>query len=194
MPILLVPDCPIFWCSLQGRAAPDMFGGHGSQTTLPMLDIIATQVIPRLQVRDVQSLAQTCQQLRNLVITDLPPASWLATASHSFPPGHPMLGINPLQMRRELNRLAAVHHNLLHGRLAWLGEISLEQGPRDELHALALSPSGSLIMRKCNAHLTLQRLDRGDDSLQVCTVWTIAAPDVPQPWGYAVPCIPKMLY
>lgn len=60
-----------------------------------LLDIVATHVVPHLNVQDVQSLAHTCQRMRQLVNTAVPSASWTAVATHSCALGHPLRSCEP---------------------------------------------------------------------------------------------------
>ena len=80
------------------QLATVMLGNQYGHNALQMLDIIALHIVPRLHAQDVQSLGHSCRQLWELVDTAVPPASWLSVASLSFPPGHPILNLDPAKV------------------------------------------------------------------------------------------------
>ena len=92
------------------------------------------------------------------------------------------------QIPQELRRMAARNNAITSGQVASCRELTVHQGPVTELHALAVSTSGSLAIAKHNGSLVLSRIsDQGAaaGSLLSQTLWTISAPPAPQPWKYA---------
>ena len=156
--------------------------GHNASQ---MQDVIVSHIVPRLRLSDVQSLGQTSQQLRALVHTGLPPASWLQSAVLSLPPGHPLLINPPQSMTRELTRLADLHAAIVQGRLAAVSELTFSQGLAEAPTSLAVSPSGRLTIAKQDGMLVLSRLaqSRSQGKLDAHDIWTLAAPAPPPPWG-----------
>lgn len=83
-----------------------------------------------------------------------------------------------------LRRLARAHAAIAGGELAACYELEVGHMPGQELHALAISPCGTLIIAKHESDLVLSRVGKhgAPPALQAQEAWRAAAPPAPPPW------------
>ena len=92
------------------------------------------------------------------------------------------------QIPQQLRRMAARNDAITYGRIASCRELTVHQGPASELHALAVSPSGNLVIAKHDDTLVLSRISKDGGSPQGVSsnvVWSTPAPAAMPPWRYA---------
>ena len=157
-----------------------------SNSALQMMDIIACHIIPKLHLRDVQALGQTCRQLRALTHTTIPEGSWRTSASLSLPAGHPLLTAPPDAWFQQLTRLANLNAAIFEGRLASVSGMTIGPSPAGAPTSVAISPSGRLMVAKRGPTLVLSRLVQSQPTgcLQAEDMWSMLAPPPSPPWGY----------
>lgn len=113
-------------------------------------------------------------------------ASWPLAGLCSCSHGADTCGCPPPQILRQLRQLAAQQRALSVGQVAAVQEATVQQGPDQELHALAVSPSGTRVIAKHNGSLVLSGISRGPSpsgALLIREEWTNPAPAPPPPWG-----------
>ncbi len=153
-----------------------MLQGQSDSQQRQLYDVLAFEIIPRLSLLDAQSLGQTCSSLWNLLKMDLPSSTFRSLANNTFPPGHPMLAVDDVNLQTEIEELAATHASIRSGHAASVSISCFPQCGRPCDTAIALNHAGDYALRGRNHKLELCRCNMDVEPMSMEVVWQQAAP------------------
>lgn len=134
-----------------------------------LLGVIATHVLPRLTVRDLQAIGQCSTEFRHLVHDSLSASTWRNVAENSFPLAHPVLLVDSANIRAKVNQLAARRAALCSDQL--LVEASINLWPADRPSMQINSPAvashaGTQLIALQGGQVRLWELDATSHTVQ----------------------------